>query len=56
MVRGEDTRINSNDPDFVNSGDGTISFRLPERLTKLEFVFWNANLNNLEISGTISGN
>ena len=50
----ESDRINSNDADYVNSGDGTISFQLPDQLTKLEFVFWNSNLNNLTISGTLS--
>lgn len=50
----ENNRINSNDSQFINAGDGTVSFQLPDRITKLEFVFFDANLNNLEISGTLS--
>ena len=50
----ENNRINSNDSQFINAGDGTVSFQLPDRITKLEFVFFNANLNKLEISGTLS--
>jgi len=47
------TKINHNDVTYINAGDGAVSFQLPEQVTKLEFVFWNAYLKDLEISGTL---
>lgn len=49
----EAERNNLNDQDYINSGDGVVSFLLPSPLYKLEFVFWNAKLNALSISGTL---
>ncbi|MDJ0580242.1 hypothetical protein [Crocosphaera sp.] len=54
VIPQEQGRINTNDTSFVNAGNGTISFKLPNDLTKLEFVFWNTNLNDLTISGIVS--
>ncbi len=42
-----------NDPDFICGGDGTVSFNLPKNFNKIQFVFWNAKLENLLISGQL---
>ncbi|MEB3340533.1 hypothetical protein [Okeania sp.] len=39
---------------FINARDGNVTFKLPSNLTKLNLVFWNATLNDLKISGTVS--
>lgn len=49
----EQSRINLNDPEFINAADGTVTFKLPGNINKMQFVFWNCNLSNLQISGSI---
>jgi len=54
LIPIEKGRKNVNDPDFINPGDGSVSFKLPENVKKIEFVFWKADLKNLKISGKLS--
>jgi hypothetical protein len=45
------SRRSSNDPDYITVQEGSVSFQqLPDEVDKIELVFWNASLNNLEIS------
>lgn len=46
----EKDRININDPEYINSGDGRVSFRIPIRVQKIQLIFYNAVLKDLEIS------
>lgn len=41
-------------PDFVKAVDGQVEFQLPAQVTKMNFVFYNANLKNVTISGRLS--
>jgi len=50
----EKGRINLSDKTYINGGDGTVSFRLPSPVKKLQFVFWKATLKDLKISGALS--
>lgn len=47
-------RVSSNDPEYITAQDGSVSFQLPDDVYKIELVFWNASLNNLQISATVS--
>lgn len=50
----EPSRVSSVDPDFITVQDGTVRFQLPPTVNKLNFVFFDATLNNLTISATVS--
>jgi len=49
----ERNKINLDDSHYIDAEDGTISYPLPEELSKLQIVFWKANLNNLFISAQL---
>ena len=49
----EQTRINLNDSSYIDGGDGIVTFELPQKITKLNFVFWNAKLDKLILSGEL---
>lgn len=48
------TRVSSEDTNFITAQDGTVRFNLPPTVNKLNFVFYDATLNNLTISATVS--
>jgi len=50
----EKERINQNDREYINTDDGTVSFSLPSPVKKMQFVFWNATLKDLKISGILT--
>ncbi len=43
--------INMGDKTYINAADGTVSFQLPPSINKMQFVFYNAKLKDLTISG-----